>query len=183
MELMDKTAARPKPPSHSRHFTASQTMSMASRLERVRQIISMKMVSRSPKPPKEYRAVEFLGNTEEYGTIVNLDLPEPHKALVLMPWGFEPFKTDEEKEREEGLTKEGKAAVKEKVFKGWSIDNVIIDTNSSLMFVVSHNCDIKAIFDSELCKLTVSSNSQIDALHLFFLWQSQRHTIDHHLSR
>ena len=32
-----------------------------------------------------------------------------------MPWGFEPFKTDEEKEREEGLTKEGKAAVKEKV--------------------------------------------------------------------
>lgn len=70
---------------------------------------------REAPPPKEYRAVEFLGNTEEYGTIVNLDLPEPHKALVLMPWGFEPFKTDEEKEREEGLTKEGKAAVKEKV--------------------------------------------------------------------
>lgn len=70
---------------------------------------------REAPPPKEYRAVEFLGSTEEYGTIVNLDLPEPHKALVLMPWGFEPFKTDEEKEREEGLTKEGKAAVKEKV--------------------------------------------------------------------
>lgn len=70
---------------------------------------------REAPPPKEYRAVEFLGNTEEYGPIVNLDLPEPHKALVLMPWGFEPFKTDEEKEREEGLTKEGKAAVKEKV--------------------------------------------------------------------
>ena len=45
------------------------------------------------------------------------------------------------------------------VFKGWSIDNVIIDTNSSLMFVVSHNCDIKAVFDSELCKLTVGSNN------------------------
>ena len=70
---------------------------------------------REAPPPKEYRAVEFLGSTEEYGTILNLDLPEPHKALVLMPWGFEPFKTDEEKEREEGLTKEGKAAVKEKV--------------------------------------------------------------------
>ena len=70
---------------------------------------------REAPPPKEYRAVEFLGSTEEYGTILNLDLPESHKALVLMPWGFEPFKTDEEKEREEGLTKEGKAAVKEKV--------------------------------------------------------------------
>lgn len=70
---------------------------------------------REAPPPKAYRAVEFIGSTEEYGTIVNLDLPEPHKALVLMPWGFEPFKTDEEKEREEGLTKEGKAAVKEKV--------------------------------------------------------------------
>ena len=69
-------------------------------------------------PPKEYRAVEFLGNTEEYGTIVNLDLPEPHKALVLMPWGFEPFKTDEEKEREEGLTNEGKQKVKEEVKRG-----------------------------------------------------------------
>lgn len=70
---------------------------------------------REAPPPKAYRAAEFIGSTEEYGTIVNLDLPEPHKALVLMPWGFEPFKTDEEKEREEGLTKEGKAAVKEKV--------------------------------------------------------------------
>lgn len=70
---------------------------------------------REAPPPKEYRAVEFLGGTEEYGTIVNLDLPEPHKALVLMPWGFEPFKTDEEKEREEGLTKEGKQKVKEEV--------------------------------------------------------------------
>lgn len=69
-------------------------------------------------PPKEYRAVEFLGSTEEYGTIVNLDLPEPHKALVLMPWGFEPFKTDEEKEREEGLTNEGKQKVKEEVKRG-----------------------------------------------------------------
>lgn len=69
-------------------------------------------------PPKEYRAVEFLGDTEEYGTIVNLDLPEPHKALVLMPWGFEPFKTDEEKEREEGLTNEGKQKVKEEVKRG-----------------------------------------------------------------
>lgn len=67
---------------------------------------------REAPPPKEYRAVEFLGSTEEYGTIVNLDLPEPHKALVLMPWGFEPFKTDEEKEREEGLTNEGKQNVR-----------------------------------------------------------------------
>lgn len=67
---------------------------------------------REAPPPKEYRAVEFLGSTEEYGTTVNLDLPEPHKALVLMPWGFEPFKTDEEKEREEGLTKEGKENVR-----------------------------------------------------------------------
>nr|UVX79929.1 MAG: DnaB-like helicase C terminal domain [Bacteriophage sp.] len=73
---------------------------------------------REAPPPKEYRAVEFLGSTEEYGTIVNLDLPEPHKALVLMPWGFEPFKTDEEKEREEGLTNEGKQKVKEKVNRG-----------------------------------------------------------------
>lgn len=73
---------------------------------------------REAPPPKEYRAVEFLGNTEEYGPIVNLDLPEPHKALVLMPWGFEPFKTDEEKEREEGLTKEGKQKVKEEVKRG-----------------------------------------------------------------
>lgn len=73
---------------------------------------------REAPPPKEYRAVEFLGSTEEYGTIVNLDLPEPHKALVLMPWGFEPFKTDEEKEREEGLTNEGKQKVKEEVKRG-----------------------------------------------------------------
>lgn len=73
---------------------------------------------REAPPPKEYRAVEFLGNTEEYGPIVNLDLPEPHKALVLMPWGFEPFKTDEEKEREEGLTNEGKQKVKEEVKRG-----------------------------------------------------------------
>ncbi len=73
---------------------------------------------REAPPPKEYRAVEFLGSTEEYGTIVNLDLPEPHKALVLMPWGFEPFKTDEEKEREEGLTKEGKQKVKKEVKRG-----------------------------------------------------------------
>lgn len=73
---------------------------------------------REAPPPKEYRAVEFLGNTEEYGTIVNLDLPEPHKALVLMPWGFEPFKTDGEKEREEGLTNEGKQKVKEEVKRG-----------------------------------------------------------------
>lgn len=73
---------------------------------------------REAPPPKEYRAVEFLGSTEEYGTIVNLDLPEPHKALVLMPWGFEPFKADEEKEREEGLTKEGKQKVKEEVKRG-----------------------------------------------------------------
>lgn len=73
---------------------------------------------REAPPPKEYRAVEFLGGTEEYGTIVNLDLPEPHKALVLMPWGFETFKTDEEKEREEGLTKEGKQKVKEEVKRG-----------------------------------------------------------------
>ena len=73
---------------------------------------------REAPPPKEYRAVEFIGNTEEYGTIVNLDLPEPHKALVLMPWGFEPFKTDEEKEREEGLTNEGKQKVKEEVKRG-----------------------------------------------------------------
>lgn len=73
---------------------------------------------REAPPPKEYRAVEFLGSTEEYGTIVNLDLPEPHKALVLMPWGFEPFKTDEEKEREEGLTNEGKHKVKEEVKRG-----------------------------------------------------------------
>lgn len=70
---------------------------------------------REAPPPKEYRAVEFIGSTEEYGTIVNLDLPEPHKALVLMPWGFEPFKTDEEKEREEGLTKEGKENVRKTV--------------------------------------------------------------------
>lgn len=73
---------------------------------------------REAPPPKEYRAVEFLGSTEEYGTIINLDLPEPHKALVLMPWGFEPFKTDEEKEREEGLTNEGKQKVKEEVKRG-----------------------------------------------------------------
>ena len=73
---------------------------------------------REAPPPKEYRAVEFLGSTEQYGTIVNLDLPEPHKALVLMPWGFEPFKTDEEKEREEGLTNEGKQKVKEEVKRG-----------------------------------------------------------------
>lgn len=73
---------------------------------------------REAPPPKEYHAVEFLGSTEEYGTIVNLDLPEPHKALVLMPWGFEPFKTDEEKEREEGLTNEGKQKVKEEVKRG-----------------------------------------------------------------
>lgn len=73
---------------------------------------------REAPPPKEYRAVEFLGSTEEYGTIVNLDLPEPHKALVLMPWGFEPFKTDEEKEREEGLAKEGKENVKNAVKRG-----------------------------------------------------------------
>lgn len=73
---------------------------------------------REAPPPKEYRAVEFIGSTEEYGTIVNLDLPEPHKALVLMPWGFEPFKTDEEKEREEGLTNEGKQKVKEEVKRG-----------------------------------------------------------------
>lgn len=73
---------------------------------------------REAPPAKEYRAVEFPGSTEEYGTIVNLDLPEPHKALVLMPWGFEPFKTDEEKEREEGLTNEGKQKVKEKVNRG-----------------------------------------------------------------
>ncbi len=73
---------------------------------------------REAPPPKEYCAVEFLGSTEEYGTIVNLDLPEPHKALVLMPWGFEPFKTDEEKEREEGLTNEGKQKVKEEVKRG-----------------------------------------------------------------
>ena len=73
---------------------------------------------REAPPPKEYRAVEFLGSTEEYGTIVNLDLPEPHKALVLMPWGFEPFKTDEEKEREEGLSNEGKQKVKEEVKRG-----------------------------------------------------------------
>nr|DAM60908.1 MAG TPA: replicative DNA helicase [Caudoviricetes sp.] len=78
---------------------------------------------REAPPPKEYRAVEFLGSTEEYGTIVNLDLPEPHKALVLMPWGFEPFKTDEEKEREEGLTKEGKTAVKEKVGQFEKLDS------------------------------------------------------------
>lgn len=45
------------------------------------------------------------------------------------------------------------------VFKGWSIDNVIIDTNNSLMFTVSRNCDIKALFDSALYKLTVSSNN------------------------
>lgn len=70
---------------------------------------------REAPPAKEYRAVEFPGSTEEYGTIVNLDLPEPHKALVLMPWGFEPFKTDEEKEREEGLTKEGKENVRKTV--------------------------------------------------------------------
>lgn len=73
---------------------------------------------REAPPPKEYRAVEFLGSTDGYGTIVNLDLPEPHKALVLMPWGFEPFKTDEEKEREEGLTNEGKQKVKEEVKRG-----------------------------------------------------------------
>lgn len=73
---------------------------------------------REAPPPKGYRAVEFLGSTEEYGTIINLDLPEPHKALVLMPWGFEPFKTDEEKEREEGLTNEGKQKVKEEVKRG-----------------------------------------------------------------
>ncbi|HCQ3167489.1 TPA: AAA family ATPase [Escherichia coli] len=73
---------------------------------------------REAPPPKEYRAVEFIGSTEEYGAIVNLDLPEPHKALVLMPWGFEPFKTDEEKEREEGLSKEGKEKVKEEVKRG-----------------------------------------------------------------
>lgn len=73
---------------------------------------------REAPPPKEYRAVEFLGSTEVYGTIVNLNLPEPHKALVLMPWGFEPFKTDEEKEREEGLTNEGKQKVKEEVKRG-----------------------------------------------------------------
>jgi hypothetical protein len=70
---------------------------------------------REAPPPKAYRAVEFIGSTEEYGTIVNLDLPEPHKALVLMPWGFEPFKTDEEKEKEEGLTKEGKENVRKTV--------------------------------------------------------------------
>ena len=70
---------------------------------------------REAPPPKAYRAVEFIGSTGEYGTIVNLDLPEPHKALVLMPWGFEPFKTDEEKEREEGLSKEGKENVRKTV--------------------------------------------------------------------
>lgn len=82
---------------------------------------------REAPPPKEYRAVEFLGSTEEYGTIVNLDLPEPHKALVLMPWGFEPFKTDEEKEREEGLTKEGKENVRK------TVENAINNSEATIL--------------------------------------------------
>lgn len=82
---------------------------------------------REAPPPKEYRAVEFLGSTEEYGTIVNLDLPEPHKALVLMPWGFEPFKTDEEKEREEGLTKEGKQKVRK------TIENAVNSSEATIL--------------------------------------------------
>ncbi|HAD6610297.1 TPA_asm: hypothetical protein G1W82_25480, partial [Salmonella enterica subsp. enterica serovar Typhimurium str. SL1344] len=64
--------------------------------------------------PKEFQAVEFVGG-EGYGEIVNLDLPEPHKALVLMPWGFQPFETDEEKERNEGLDGKGKDSVKDTV--------------------------------------------------------------------
>ncbi len=82
---------------------------------------------REAPPPKEYRAVEFLGSTEEYGTIVNLDLPEPHKALVLMPWGFEPFKTDEEKEREEGLTKEGKENVRK------TVENAVNNSEATIL--------------------------------------------------
>lgn len=82
---------------------------------------------REAPPPKEYRAVEFLGSTEEYGTIVNLDLPEPHKALVLMPWGFEPFKTDEEKEREEGLTNEGKQNVRK------TIENAVNSSEATIL--------------------------------------------------
>lgn len=82
---------------------------------------------REAPPPKEYRAVEFLGSTEEYGTIVNLDLPEPHKALVLMPWGFEPFKTDEEKEREEGLTNEGKQNVRK------TIENAVDSSEATIL--------------------------------------------------
>ena len=82
---------------------------------------------REAPPPKEYRAVEFLGSTEVYGTIVNLDLPEPHKALVLMPWGFEPFKTDEEKEREEGLTKEGKENVRK------TVENAINSSEATIL--------------------------------------------------
>ncbi|EBW2202835.1 AAA family ATPase [Salmonella enterica subsp. enterica serovar Enteritidis] len=69
---------------------------------------------REAPPPKEFQAVEFSGG-EGYGEIVNLDLPEPHKALVLMPWGFEPFETDEEKERNEGLDGKGKDSVKDTV--------------------------------------------------------------------
>ncbi|UGI01112.1 helicase RepA family protein (plasmid) [Escherichia coli] len=82
---------------------------------------------REAPPPKEYRAVEFLGSTEEYGTIVNLDLPEPHKALVLMPWGFEPFKTDEEKERGEGLTNEGKQNVRK------TIENAVNSSEATIL--------------------------------------------------
>ena len=82
---------------------------------------------REAPPPKEYRAVEFLGGTEEYGTIINLDLPEPHKALVLMPWGFEPFKTDEEKEREEGLTNEGKQNVRK------TVENAVNSSESTIL--------------------------------------------------
>ncbi len=44
------------------------------------------------------------------------------------------------------------------VFKGWSIDDVIIDTNDSLMFVVSRDCDIKAVFDSIIYTIDVSIN-------------------------
>lgn len=82
---------------------------------------------REAPPPKEYRAVEFLGSTEEYGTIINLDLPEPHKALVLMPWGFEPFKTDEEKEREERLTNEGKQNVRK------TVENAVNSSESTIL--------------------------------------------------
>jgi hypothetical protein len=44
-------------------------------------------------------------------------------------------------------------------FKGWSISDTIIDTNSSLMFIVSRDCDIKAVFDSEVYTIDISVNN------------------------
>lgn len=72
---------------------------------------------RPAPPPKVFQADDFGTPDASYGEIANLDLPEPHKALVLMPWGFAQFETDEEKEKEkaEGLDEKGKKAVRDTV--------------------------------------------------------------------